>query len=1426
MKGVTVAAIPLLLSLTLCCNAFAQTGNSSVGGFVQDPTGAYIPGVTVTATNTQTAVATMAITNESGTYTIPSLLPGTYRLLAELPGFKTRVINDVQLGANTTARYNFVLEVGAVNESVEVTADRTNLITESSPTIGQVLPEQQVRDLPLVSNNVLDLMKTMPGVRGGIYSNSTTFAGIAASAVNTTRDGLSVQEGRYAYGVGSTTLINPDMVGEFRVILAPVDAETGRGNGQVQIITRSGTNQLRGSAVWNARNSALDANTWVNNKQVVRGVWTPSQPNWQNEHEYSVSLGGPIKKNKTFFFFLWDQQFERDRTQMRPVVLTDCARNGIFRYWEGYQNGNINTVPSGTGTANPIVQSVDSFGNPLRPATAPNGSGPYTGQLRYFSVFGPLLNTPTKPDCSDAQVQQGAPWDSNRPGMDPVGLSQRYLGYMPHANIFDGGDGLNTAVYQWQLSDHGTGDLNTAYGTSFQADHHQANLKIDHILSPRHKIAVNGSYQVVPNDYIPINLPTVQWPGGYLSKTLRKPRVLTVNLTSTLTSSLLNEARYGYRANWHYVWAPWEVPDVKAREVPLSLMLSGYNGIPIVYTPATIGSATQGGTLTTVSFSCMTGCAQQGNYTPLFEYADTLSWTKGRHSFKGGADARIAYTKGYETPTAPIPKAFGGAGNNPNQRFANNPAMPGLVANNQSIANSLLYFLSGSLNNAQMYYHIYDSQNPQWNSFLDHTRKLTWAHQNDWSLFFKDDWKVHPKFTVNLGVRYEFYGTPYEHRGLTPTPVGGGIAMLGVSGRSFDEWLRPDAPVDLNRLMQIELVGPNSRNPSRGLYRNDWNNFGPAVGFSWQLPWFGEGKTNIRGGYQISYAKPSNLAALVNGIFLNPGFSNLAQSMGPLDGSYFDLRNLAPFVPITPATAPLQPIPLTKPNQAISAFDWNFTTPYIQNLTLSLTRDLTRNITFDVRYIGTRGLKLDGNWDLNVPNVFYNPKLFDALERTRRGEDVELFDQMFLGLNLNPGVMGCDPSNPAALCGPVNGTTQRGSQQLRLNSMFRTALANGDFATAANTLNTFNNSGTGATGTVNFGVAGERGTVLKRANMGFNVPGGNSGSNIPAAIVVPAGLFPANWITANPQVSSANYYTNTGKSNYHSLQLQTTIRATQGLTFQGTYVWSRALGIIGSQPTGSLSAYTNPADRNKDYNLATNHVTHDFRANGTLALPFGPGHLLFRNTSGWLGKTVEGWQMSFIINANTGQPANIDATYLNGSTVSPTGLYANSVPDIVGPFPVKPLSNLQWKGDSGSYFGSRFAQVADPQCATVAVDLRPYCTLKAVTDANTGQILLQNPQPGRRGTLGQKTMELPGAWAFDAAMTKLIRITESKSLQFRLDATNVLNHPNIGPQSSCGSTTVLCAPNLNINSTSQPFGNIQSKGLDHRQFKAQLRLNF
>src|SRR5438093_5839924 len=441
MRCVSTVATARLVVIFFSTNTIAQSTYATVSGFVQDPSQAFIPGVTVTATNTQTGVTTTAITNESGAYTIVSLLPGTYKLTAELAGFKTQVISDVQLGQSATARYNVTLQVGAVADSVEVTAESTALIAETSPTIGQVLAEKRVRDLPLVSNNVLDLMAVMAGVRGATLGESTTFAGISTGMVNTSRDGLSVQDGRYANGVGSTTQVHPDMVGEFRVILSPVDAELGRGNGQVQILTRSGTNQFHGSGVWSIRNSKLDANTRSNNKQVVNGKWTPGQSTWVNRNELTGSLGGPIVKNKTFFFALWDKQFERKRVTVRPSVLTPCARNGIFRYWEGWGNGNTLTPTTTSGV--PTIASVDSFGNPLRPATNPNGT-PYTGQLRYYSVFGPLANTPTRPDCSDAAVQ-GSPWDSNRTRMDPGGVTQKYLSAMPLPNIYDGGDGLNTA---------------------------------------------------------------------------------------------------------------------------------------------------------------------------------------------------------------------------------------------------------------------------------------------------------------------------------------------------------------------------------------------------------------------------------------------------------------------------------------------------------------------------------------------------------------------------------------------------------------------------------------------------------------------------------------------------------------------------------------------------------------------------------------------------------------------------------------------------------------------------------------------------------------------------------------------------------------------------------------------------------------------
>ena len=177
--------------------------------------------------------------------------------------------------------------------------------------------------------------------------------------------------------------------------------------------------------------------------------------------------------------------------------------------------------------------------------------------------------------------------------------------------------------------------------------------------------------------------------------------------------------------------------------------------------------------------------------------------------------------------------------------------------------------------------------------------------------------------------------------------------------------------------------------------------------------------------------------------------------------------------------------------------------------------------------------------------------------------------------------------------------------------------------------------------------------------------------------------------------------------------------------------------------------------------------------------------------------------MSWIVNLGTGAPASILAQNM---------LYANGVPDIVGPFNPK-AGRVEWKSGAtdGNYFGYAYTKVRDPQCASLATNLQTFCTLTAVANSS-GDIVLENPRPGTQGNLGRMTTSLPGVWSLDTAVSKAFRFTESKRLQFRVDALNLFNHP------------YAAAPDLNINSA-VPFGDIATKA-GNRQFLAQVRLEF
>src|SRR5437762_8713476 len=267
------------------------------------------------------------------------------------------------------------------------------------------------------------------------------------------------------------------------------------------------------------------------------------------------------------------------------------------------------------------------------------------------------------------------------------------------------------------------------------------------------------------------------------------------------------------------------------------------------------------------------------------------------------------------------------------------------------------------------------------------------------------------------------------------------------------------------------------------------------------------------------------------------------------------------------------------------------------------------------------------------------------------------------------------------------------------------------------------------------------------------------------------------------------------------------MRPTHGMTVQGSYTFSRNNGLSGGSGLGN--SYTNPVERHADYTELGDTRKHDFRTNGAFDLPIGPGKLLLSSSHGVLARVIEGWKAGWIVNLISGAPTNISAQNM---------LYAGGTPDVVGPFDRKAVGVAWGSGataNSANYFATgAYQTVADPQCAgvTTAQNLGSFCTLNAIKDTRINQIVLQNPLPGTRGTLGQRALEVPGIWRFDANLQKAIKLAESKSLEFRIDASDVLNHAEPG------------SPNLNINSTTA-FGLISggaAKSSLHRQFQAQL----
>jgi len=1610
MKRFTVALAAMASCLILLLNGsvgLAQSGNAQLGGLIEDSSKALIPGVTVTATNVDTNVTQTTLSNESGTYNFAALPPGKYKVSADLSGFKKVVNDDVVLPYAGQIRINFTMEIGQSNQTVEVVSNSSNQLRESSASVGDVLSNDKIRNLPLVGNNILDLLVTLPGFRKDPNSNTLdNINGLNMDSVNVTRDGITVNDTRNSttiFGTNalSTTVILPELVGEVRMILSPVDAELGRGNSQLQISTRSGTNRYTGSASWNVLNSALNANTWTNNHTAFTDPFSGDQytytpKTWNNRHQITLAYGGPIKipgvydgKNKTFFYGVWSKNIRASRDQVQTTVLTDSARLGIYRYWSGYNPvGWASTAsqvyPMQATTA--ILIAADQAGNPVRPVADPTsptsnpavaGFIPYSGNLICFSVFGTQRLSEgggmvpfTQADCpgGQAQIPTGqAAWDGKRPTVDSSGLIAKFLKATPRANYFGSGDGLNYGQMRWVRGRNGSTDPFGAQivGTDPNANITSYNLKIDHNFTPSHKLSVSWTHQHDDSATAPPG-----FPDGLYGTTYRNPHTLAVNGTSTLSPNMVNEARFGLNYTYNNQAPPWESPDQSIKDAARDFMLPAGNGVrtPDFQYLALVSSAS--GNVATANGFMQTTTSSNVQRALAYTFADTLSWSTGKHAFKFGFEWHPASTYGnggtQSYPTVTLGNASATATPSPFNTAAtfNTPTdpvgyLPGLLNAAPAVpfgqaplpaargnVTSLLQYLNGSVGSVTSPYWIDGAANVgqgYWDDISTQGERLRNQYNQQIAAFVKDDYKVTKRLTLNLGLRWDFFGSPYFENGLTSTLKDGGYGAFGASRAAqtsleqfnadpFNYFLHPGnlylsgygstaanplscvqgvqqnalLPVstcDANALSAIQFVGPDTPNPDVRAIPVSYGNFGPAIGFAYQLPWFGEGKTTIRGGYQQTFGSAGNnrgtLSGGTEGTLGNaPGAVTSGTLSGHINDAAYqsilatrainlgDINSLVPMKPdqATPG-ASLNVYGLSAGPQgglSWSVYDPHLKDNYTQNITLSVTRQINRNITLDMRYTGTLGRRLNGFLDVNQNNVYYNPEMFQALTDARAGtctanaaaykanytdkginpcdanNDPVLLDQLLAGLNLNTNVNGLNGTGAYGFVGTTNasGVYQTGAQQLRRSATFQNNLSWGAFDAVADSLITLaptvgNQVGVGitqqgrqpapidpATGTTITGVGstGMRNACDRMGNgasyvqqtititNGVPVVAFNPGFN--ASNATPLRCFPEDFLHSNPQFgstagTSVRYNTNTGRSSYNSLQMQVTARPIQGVTTDATWVWAKSFALAGS-------GYMDPNHRNLDYGVQGLNA-HSLRTNATVELPIGPNKILMGNSSGFLARLVERWQTSMIYNVSS-------PVY---STLNPgiSHFYAASGYNVASTNWALPSPNFKWNDgtNTGGIFGDKYIGVTDPSCydpsivtlgdkmGTVLgrIDAVPGgaaasgpCTISALAarnpDGTAGEILLKYPEPGKVGNLGRQNIKSIGQWTLDVSASKAFQVSETKSFQFRIDASNVLNHP------------VPNSPSLSAGS----LGVITGKGNQVRVVQASLRLNF
>ncbi len=1146
--------------LSVAVSLSAQTASTStVTGTVSDKTGATVPNARVDLEDVDTKAKTSVTTGSDGGYTFPSVRPGNYSITVSGKGFRQSVVTGVRVEVGKSALVNVSLEVGGMTETVEVSATGLQLQTLDA-TMGNVLDSNLLSQLPTLSRDATSLLllqpMAIPGFNGPGGSGEGNLSGGSVAGARADQntfmidggDATSNMEGGGGYNSGfvaTPRAVVPtpvESLEEFRVATNNAGTDFTRSAGaEVQMVTKRGTNSWHGAGYWYHQNDELNANNWFRNNGF--GTGTPIEnPEWR-DNRYGGKIGGPIWKNRTFFFLHEEERHFFTQAVFSRLVPTAALRAGILEFKDA--NGNIipynlNAVP----TVDPGAFAGD----------------PNTGQTIPCSGLDPRF-----PCGSSGAAGLGV---NVSPAIAATWAT------MPLPNDFSGGDGLRTANFT-------APEANTS-------NEHFAVLRLDHKMNDKWDFMASYRYSVSaiqpPNIQEDISGTAPGCQKGVacaLASRPLQPRFLVGGLTGRITPNLVNDFHFDWLRHW---WS-WIAPGARIPVIPNSLS----------DTPLQIWRESRTDGMVPINVNTQQARQRVWNGQD-YTWTDNLSWIKGKHAFSFGGRVQIEHflhvrddkvTGGISTPLYFVAK--GG-----NFNDIGGISVPAAVSESTTFKRAYISVL-GLVDSATQVLTRDGGLNPQ----PPLTNIVQKENVDAYEIYAGDTWRPTSSLTLTFGLTWGVQMPPYD-------PTGKTAMMIDVStGKPIDSesYLKAKSVAALNGDVFNPTIGyvPIKATGRKYPYNPDYSNFGPRLAAAWN-PSFGDGflgnlfgnkKSVVRAGWSRAFDRINGV-----GIVLTPalgiGFGDLSVCRAPdtagvcgnggdptsnfrigVDGNHVT-------VPALPTLSGGVIIPglgcpgggTLCPANANSVFENSDSRLDPKNrigsadmIDFSIQRELPGKMLLEVGYVGRFARNLFLNIDLNHIPYMFTPKGTNQ-------SFAQAFDKVAAQLQAGTSTRAVT-AQPAleALLGGLSSPLCSGSA-----SVWGTAQAPFASCTAA---------------------------AAEFDSQNGNPYWPSHGAGALWNLIEP-NFVTGPMVLGNTQVAGIDWNTNKGDSNYNAAFVTLRKTASHGLTFDLNYTFAHSLDNLGLTQENTC-AVTDAFFVNRSYAPSLFDRRHTFNMLVTYDLPLGKG---------------------------------------------------------------------------------------------------------------------------------------------------------------------------------------------------------------------------